>query len=99
MDKDLKHECPKCKGLFYQATICVKCMVFTKPLILKTESGAQLPCSGVLCAKELHLVREWFDGVQDLAPQYLESKDYLLARRIYKELDMRVPQSIIDGCA
>ena len=44
MDKDLKHECPECKGLFYQATTCAKCMVFTKPLISKTDGGAEVPC-------------------------------------------------------
>ncbi|MCK5610622.1 hypothetical protein KAR91_52605 [Candidatus Pacearchaeota archaeon] len=43
MDKDLTHECPKCKGLFYQATTCAKCMVCTKPLNSKTESGANVP--------------------------------------------------------
>jgi len=56
-------------------------------------------CGAGLCAEELHLVREWFDGVQDLSPQYLKRKDYLLAKKIYEELDFRVPNSIVNGCA
>lgn len=57
------------------------------------------PFSEGLCAKELHIVREWFDAVQDISPIYLKRKDYLLAKKIYEELKLRVPNSIMDGCA
>lgn len=51
-----------------------------------------------LSKDELHLIRQWFDAVQDLNPKYLERPDYLLARRVYEALEMRVPHSIINNC-
>jgi hypothetical protein len=56
--------------------------------IVETVSGLALDKS------DLHLVREWFDSVQDVNPGYLEEKDYVLAKRIYEALGMRVPNSI-----
>ena len=50
-----------------------------------------------LTKDELHKVREWFDTVQDMHPAYLDNSDYALAKKIYQELDMRVPNSIEDG--
>lgn len=47
---------------------------------------------------ELHLIRQWFDAVQDTNPKYLERADYLLARRLYEALEMLVPHSIRDNC-
>lgn len=48
-----------------------------------------------LTKNELHLIRQWFDSVQDLSrDDYLETKDYQLAKKIYEELDMRVPNDI-----
>lgn len=47
---------------------------------------------------ELQLVRQWFDAVQDLHPQYLERPDYFLARRVYEALSMRVPSTISGNC-
>ena len=44
--------------------------------------------------QELHLIRQWFDSVQDTNSQYLERPDYMLARRLYGALDMRLPDSI-----
>lgn len=43
---------------------------------------------------ELNLCRQWFDAVQDLNPQYLEPSDFVLAKKIYEQLGMRVPDSI-----
>lgn len=44
--------------------------------------------------KELNLIREWFDTVQDIANIYLEKEDYVLASKIYESLGLRVPNSI-----
>ena len=41
-----------------------------------------------------NLFREWFDVVQDMNPEYLEKKDYVLARQLYEQCGMRVPLSI-----
>ena len=62
----------------------------------ETKAG---PFSEGLCAKDVQRVREWFDAVQDIAPQFLNRKDYLLAKKIYEELNFRVPNTIVDGCA
>ena len=43
---------------------------------------------------ELDLIRQWFNAVQDVNPEYLEKPDYALAKRIYGMLDMRIPNSI-----
>lgn len=51
-----------------------------------------------LSRDELHLIRQWFDAVQDCNPGYLERPDYLLARRVYEALDMRVPHSVSTNC-
>lgn len=51
-----------------------------------------------LCEREIQLIRQWFDSVQDCNPEYLERADYILARRIYDALSMRLPHSILDKC-
>jgi hypothetical protein len=45
--------------------------------------------------KELDLVRQWFDAVQDVSPGYLETADFRLAKRIYAQLGLRVPATIL----
>ena len=47
--------------------------------------------------EQLNLIREWFDSVQDINPDYLEPKDYALAKIIYEQLNMRVPSSILEN--
>lgn len=49
--------------------------------------------------ESLELTRQWFDAVQDLNPGYLTVDDYHLARSIYENLGMRVPDSIMKHCA
>lgn len=45
--------------------------------------------------EEIHLFREWFDSVQDLAHKdFLEKRDYVLAKKVYTCVGMRVPDSI-----
>jgi hypothetical protein len=44
--------------------------------------------------EELNLVREWFDVVQDINPNYLKKKDFVLAKKIYENLGFRVPVPI-----
>ena len=46
---------------------------------------------------ELNSFREWFEAVQDLNPEYLNRWDYFAAERLYVELGMRVPISILKG--
>lgn len=45
--------------------------------------------------RELNLIRQWFDSVQDVNPNFLEIKDYNLASKIYINLGIRVPKSIM----
>ncbi|MEQ8685489.1 MAG: hypothetical protein RIE86_09355 [Imperialibacter sp.] len=47
---------------------------------------------------DIHLIRQWFDVVQDIHPNYLEQADYLLAKKIYQSIDMRVTNSIERNC-
>ena len=47
-----------------------------------------------LTNEEFDLCRQWFDSVQDVNPDYLHQDDYVLAEKLYKLLDMRVPNSI-----
>jgi hypothetical protein len=49
---------------------------------------------GLLTNAETHLLRQWFNAVQDLNPSYLESDDYCLVDKIIKSLGLRVPNSI-----
>ena len=37
---------------------------------------------------ELNLIRQWFNAVQDLSPEYLEQKDDKLAEKIHLALGM-----------
>jgi hypothetical protein len=46
---------------------------------------------------ELNLFREWFNAMQDIAPQTLEQADYILAEKVHMTLGREVPQSIRDG--
>ena len=47
-----------------------------------------------LTAPDLDLMRQWFDAVHDVSPEYLDTEDFALARRLYERLGMRVPNSI-----
>ena len=51
----------------------------------------------VMNARELDLTRQWFDAVQDIHPGYLQHDDFALAKKIYDQLGMRVPDSIMKG--
>lgn len=45
--------------------------------------------------KELEIIRQWFDCLQDTNPGYLTPEDYQLAKRIYDLRGIRVPDSIV----
>ncbi len=42
---------------------------------------------------ELELIRQWFNAVKDLNPDYLRRADYSLYRRILNKLGMRVSKN------
>ncbi|WP_261534745.1 tail protein X [Burkholderia multivorans] len=48
--------------------------------------------------RELELIRQWFDAIQDTNRPYLEPADYALAKRIYEALGQRVPNTINANC-
>lgn len=50
--------------------------------------------SDELTRQELELIRQWFDCVHDVNPNFLERQDYLLAKKIYELVGMSVPNSI-----
>jgi len=52
------------------------------------------PVALPLTQEELDLCRQWFNFLQDTNAEYLEPSDYLLAEKVYKQLNMRVPNSI-----
>ena len=62
-----------------------------QPLGVASDLNAEL---GLLTNAETHLLRQWFNAVQDLNPRYLEAQDYVLAEKIIKSLGLRVPNSI-----
>jgi hypothetical protein len=43
---------------------------------------------------DLDMIRQWFNAVQDVAPGYLEQRDFELAARIHRSLHLPVPRSI-----
>ena len=47
-----------------------------------------------LTLEEVNLCREWFGVVQDMNTLFLELEDFLLAKKLYEKLEMRVPNSI-----
>ncbi|MFN1515295.1 hypothetical protein [Vibrio owensii] len=49
-----------------------------------------------LSKKELDLIRQWFNSIQDVNPQFLAQDDYLLAKKIYEQLNVKVPNSIME---
>jgi hypothetical protein len=51
---------------------------------------------GTFTAEEIDLLRQWFNCVQDLNPRYLAKNDFVLASKIYENLYLRVPDSIIE---
>lgn len=58
-----------------------------------------VPRGGLALRREdLNMVRQWFDAMQDMAPESLARADYRLARIVYEALEMRVPRSISDNC-
>jgi len=66
----------------------------TDEQILREVQRRKLEAALRLSDKEAHLVREWFDSVQDLSPDYLEPRDYKLAEKVYKAVEMRVPHNV-----
>lgn len=49
---------------------------------------------------DLDVIRQWFNGVQDATPRYLEQRDFELAARIHRALGLCVPLSVarhLDG--
>lgn len=51
----------------------------------------------VLDNMETDLVLQWFNSVQDINPDYLEKKDYVLAIKIHEALKLRIPNSVKAG--
>lgn len=47
-----------------------------------------------LNVNEADLCRQWFVVVQNLNPAYLDHDNYVLAKKLYEVLEMRIPYSI-----
>lgn len=45
---------------------------------------------------DTNLMREWFDAVLDLNPDYLEEKDFRLAKKLYSESELRTPNEVLE---
>ncbi|WP_156152857.1 hypothetical protein [Aeromonas sp. L_1B5_3] len=50
-----------------------------------------------LTDEELHLVRQWFESVEDTNRVFLNKTDYALAIKIYENLGMKVYPRLIEG--
>jgi len=50
-----------------------------------------------LTKDDAEIVRQWFDALEDTRPDYIETKDYALAKRLYEFLEMRVPGPVDRG--
>lgn len=61
------------------------------------DLGKERPTLDGLDSRDLELVRQWFDAVQDVNPEYLEAEDFALAKKVYGRLNLRVPRSVIEG--
>lgn len=73
-------------------------MVWTAPETwnpFRVDSGAGVDFP--LKRKELDMIRQWFDSLQDVNPQYLRRADYKLAVRIYEQLGARVTNALKKG--
>lgn len=46
--------------------------------------------------EEVDIFRQWFDCVQDVNPEFLDRSDYELAKKVYEDVGMRVPGSILE---
>lgn len=51
----------------------------------------------VFTDEDIDICREWFGCVQDINPNYLEKKDFVLAEKLYKFTGFRVTNSIKAG--
>lgn len=73
----------------------VECAPWVIDEVKKIEAmvSAQ-PARELLTPAELDLCRQWFDAVQDLNAPYLTKPDYMLAEKLYRALEMRVPSGI-----
>lgn len=65
-------------------------LIKTDQKYLNTEKTA-------ISHNEMNLFRQWFDSVQDTNSEYLHKDDYVLAEKLYKELGIRVPNSITEN--
>ena len=73
--------------------VIVRADAIAAPQPAQPSEPAQ-PVALPLTPEELDLCRQWFDSIQDTNAEYLEPSDYLLAEKLYRQLNMRVPNSI-----
>ena len=45
---------------------------------------------------EVNLMRQWFNALQDICPEYLIYGDYALAVRLHEQLGMQVPDGVLE---
>jgi len=63
---------------------------------VQRQLGEMGLAEGVLTEQDHERIRQWFSVVQDLNPAYLVAEDYVLAKRLYEKLGLRVPNSITE---
>lgn len=47
-----------------------------------------------LTGQDIGLIRQWFEVVQDVSPEYLNKHDYELAKKVYEAIGLVVPNSV-----
>lgn len=47
-----------------------------------------------LAEQDIGLIRQWFEVVQDVSPEYLNKHDYELAKKVYEAIGLIVPNSV-----
>lgn len=52
------------------------------------------PPTLLLTEQDIGLIRQWFEVVQDVSPEYLNKHDYELAKKVYEAVGLVVPNSV-----
>lgn len=88
--------CGQCRTP-YENRLSGDALRYVKELYAKAAKKLQPPVEFSLSNPELHLIRQWFESVQDTNTEFLQVDDYVLAPKIYERLGLRVPNSIKNG--
>lgn len=92
-NQTIEQACHELEGYHHDGKPCYEVRaLYTTPQA--AQQAAQAPAGWVPSREDFDLFRQWFDSVQDTNGGYLNKADYVLAAKLYKHLEMRIPSSI-----